>query len=202
MEWVLFDLGGVLVDVDQSRIFEGLAKKTGLEAVGIRDILLREVPLQSDFIVTEYLPSRLTSQVNSALGTMLAENEVVAAVNAELGETIQSTADLLPQLRSRIKVGCLSNTNSVHWDRLLSAYEFMGMFDRRFASQILGHAKPGREIYKVVSDLLGVAPHEILFFDDKPENVKTAEQLGWQARIYKDHEGLLLDLAEFGFDSL
>jgi HAD superfamily hydrolase (TIGR01509 family) len=202
VEWVLFDLGGVLVDVDQSRIFEGLAKKIGRDAVGIRDILLREVPLQSDFIVTEYLPSRLTSQVNSALGTMLAESEVVAAVNAELGETIQTTADMLPHLRSRAKVGCLSNTNSIHWDQLLSAYEFMGMFDRRFASQILGHAKPGRKIYNVVSELLGVAPHEILFFDDKPENIQTAEQLGWQARIYKDHKGLLFDLAEFGFHFL
>lgn len=198
VEWVLFDLGGVLVDVDQSRIFEGLAKKVGRNADGIRDVLLREVPLQNDFIVTEYLPSRLAAEVNSALGTMLTEGEVVAAVNAELGETIQTTADMLPHLRSRAKVGCLSNTNSIHWDQLLGAYEFMGMFDRRFASQILGHAKPGREIYQVVCKLLGAGPHEILFFDDKVENVKTAQQLGWHARVYQNHHRFLLDLEEFG----
>jgi HAD superfamily hydrolase (TIGR01509 family) len=198
VEWVLFDLGGVLVDVDQSRIFAGLAEKTGLGEAMLRNRLLQHVPLQTDFIVKEYLPSQLAIQVNLALGAALTEDEVIIAINAELGRTIDSTASLLPQLRSRVKIGCLSNTNSIHWDQLLRAYGFMELFDRRFASQIVGHAKPGREIYNAVSDLLGVAPHDILFFDDKAENVETARRLGWNAREYRDCSGLLADLSEFG----
>ncbi|MFN4894431.1 MAG: HAD family hydrolase [Pseudomonadota bacterium] len=198
VEWVLFDLGGVLVEVEQSRIFEGLAAKTGIDTKTVGQALLTGSPLQTEFIVREYLPSRLTSEVNRVLGTSLSEGEVVAAVNAELGKTIETTAQLLPDLRSRVKIGCLSNTNSVHWDHLLKAYDFMGLFDRRFASQMLGYAKPGKEIYTTVVEHLGVAPQQILFFDDKLENVETALKLGWHARIYQDHQGLLAHLDEFG----
>ena len=195
---MLFDLGGVLVDVDQSRIFEGLARKTGFEANKIKDTLLGAIPLNTDFIVKEYLPSQLTKEVNRALGSELSEIDVVTAVNAELGETIHTTATLLPELRPRVRIGCLSNTNSIHWDRLLSEYSFMHQFDRRFASQLVGHAKPGREIYQVAADRLGVRPHQILFFDDKEENVRAAELLGWHAAVYRDHVGLISTLRDFG----
>jgi HAD superfamily hydrolase (TIGR01509 family) len=198
VEWVLFDLGGVLVDVDQSRIFEGLAAQTGLDAIEVRAKVLEAVPLNGAFIVEEYLPKRITAEVNRALGVALAEDAVVRAVNAELGKTIEATAALLPLLHARSKVGCLSNTNSIHWDYLLSSYHFMSLFDRRFASQIVGHAKPGRDIYLRVTELLGVAPRDILFFDDKEENVNTALTLGWNARLYVNNDELTAHLSEFG----
>lgn len=197
VEWVLFDLGGVLVDVDQSRIFEELALKTELEAGQIKDTLLRAIPLNTEFIIKEYLPHQIAEEVNRALGITISESDVVAALNAELGEPIHTTAALLPELRSRVSIGCLSNTNSIHWDRLLDGYPFMQHFDRRFASQIVGHAKPGREIYQVVADRLSVRPDKILFFDDKEENVRTAQLLGWHAHVYRDHAGLLGTLRDF-----
>jgi len=197
VEWVLFDLGGVLVEVNQSRIFEGLGEQTGLNVEEVRQRLLSSLPLNTDFIVTEFLPHQLTKAVNQALGTSLTESAVVSAVNAELGETIQTTAALLPRLQSRSKVGCLSNTNSIHWDYLLGSYAFMQNFDRRFASQLIGHAKPGRAIYDLVRSQLAVQPHEILFFDDKEENVATAKQLGWNAMLYRNHATLIDDLREW-----
>ncbi len=198
VEWVLFDLGGVVIEVNQSCIFEELAKQTGLGVVEVREKVLRAVPLQNEFIVQEYLPGRLTNDVNRALAANLTQEQVLNAFNAELGKPINTTVDLLPTLRSRIKVGCLSNTNSIHWDRMLSNYSFMGHFDRRFASQIIGYAKPGAQIYRKVVELLDVMPRQILFFDDKQENVDAAERLGWYARRYFNQQSLLADLKEFG----
>jgi epoxide hydrolase-like predicted phosphatase len=197
VEWVLFDLGGVLVDVDQSRIFAGLAAQTGMQHSEIRARVLAQFPLHDDFIVQEYLPDRLTKEINQSLGTNLTQEQVVDSVNAELGSTIETTAQLLPMLRTRIKVGCLSNTNSIHWDHMLRSYRFMSHFDRRFASQILGHAKPGSQIYSAVLKLLDVGPKQILFFDDKQENVDAALRLGWHARLYSSHDRLIAELKEF-----
>jgi HAD superfamily hydrolase (TIGR01509 family) len=202
VEWVLFDLGGVLVEVDQARIFASLAHKSGRSVELIREALLREVPINSDFITKEYLPKQITQEINHALGANLAELEIVESLNAELGDVIHSTADLLPNLRSRIKIGCLSNTNSIHWDRLLSSYSFMGEFDRRFASQIVGHAKPGAQIYIEVAKHLGVSGSEILFFDDREENVNAALKLGWHARLYREPRDLMSGLGEFGLAGL
>ncbi len=95
------------------------------------------------------------------------------------------------------KVGCLSNTNSIHWDTLLQSYPFMHLFDRRFASQLMGCAKPGREIYEKAAGFLGAQPRQILFFDDRIENVEMAQRLGWHARLYVGHERLVGDISQF-----
>jgi putative hydrolase of the HAD superfamily len=148
--------------------------------------------------VREFSPRQLTREVNRILKTGLTETQVTAAFNAELGATIETTSAVLPSLKRRTQVGCLSNTNSIHWDHLLKAYDFMSHFDRRFASQLLGSAKPGREIYRKVIELLGARPDQILFFDDKVENVATAQTLGWHARVYRDHATFQNDLEVFG----
>ncbi len=198
VEWVLFDLGGVLVEVEQPKIFSALSEQSGIAPSEIETRLKSAIHLWNPFIEREFTPAELAQLVNGLLGSSLAEQGVVDAFNAELGSTIAGTAKLLPELRKKVQVGCLSNTNSIHWDRLLSAYGFMEHFDRRFASQILGCAKPKGEIYEKVENLLGAHPRAILFFDDRQENVDAAARRGWNARLYAGHDGLLRDLAAAG----
>jgi len=195
--WLLFDLGGVLVDVEQSRIFEELARLTQVAPEVIKNTFLSSEPFWSEFVIKERSPMELAEWVNSVLRTRLRVSDVEAAFNAELGDPIHSTLRLLPALRTKINIGCLSNTNSIHWDYMLRGYEMMRYFDRRFASQILGCAKPSAEIYQKVVKHLDVTPHQILFFDDKVENVHAATKEGWNARVYESHAGLLRDLREF-----
>ncbi len=198
VEWVLFDLGGVLVEVDQPRIFSALGAACEMPAAEVEARLKSAVHLWNPFIEREFTPAELARLVNGLLGSALPDSVVTDAFNAELGATISSTAEVLPGLRKRAQVGCLSNTNSIHWDKLLRDYEWMGYFDRRFASQILGCAKPKVEIYEKVQSLLGARGRSILFFDDKQENVDAAGRLGWSARLYRGHDGLLRDLEESG----
>jgi HAD superfamily hydrolase (TIGR01509 family) len=197
IEWILFDLGGVLLEVQQSRIFNHLQSLTDIPAPVIEERMKSAAFFLDDFMVREFSPQEISAHVNDILGQRLSTTDVVEALNAELGPEISTTANLLPTLQRRAKVGCLSNTNSIHWDKLLQAYPFMGHFDRRFASQILGCAKPGREIYEKVTEFLNVQPRQILFVDDKPENVETAQRLGWHAHVYAGHEALMAELARF-----
>lgn len=115
-----------------------------------------------------------------------------------LAPPIESTVQLLPVLKARVTVGCLSNTNSIHWNELLRRYEMMQLFEHRFASQQLGCAKPNPTIYHRVEDLMGVSPEHILFFDDRAENVEAANQRGWHGRLYRNYLGLKSDLGEWG----
>lgn len=197
VDWILFDLGGVLLDVEQPRIFSRLESLADLPAGTIEQRLKSAPFFRDDFMVKEFSPSQVAGHVNHTLGTKLSTDDVVDALNSELGAVISTTAELLPTLQRKVKVGCLSNTNSIHWDKLLQSYPFMRGFDRRFASQLLGCAKPHREIYEKTAELLSANPRQILFFDDKLENVESAQRLGWHARQYTGHERLLADLADF-----
>jgi len=196
--WVLFDLGGVVLRVDQSKIFNELARISMRSPHEIKARLEVSPQFWAEFVIKECTPQELAQQVNTLLGTSLPEEDIQRAFNAELGSPIESTCSLLPVLRQKIAIGCLSNTNSIHWQHMLCHYEMMQHFDRRFASQLLGYAKPNDAIYQRVSAHLGVRPAQILFFDDREENVAAATRLGWNACLYDGHEGLLGELRRFG----
>lgn len=86
-----------------------------------------------------------------------------------------------------IKTACLSNTNARHWqlfsDRDHPAYLPLEQFDYPLASQIIGRAKPDPDLYRFVEEGTGIAPPQILFFDDLPENVAAAAARGWQTQL-------------------
>lgn len=94
-----------------------------------------------------------------------------------------------------VQTALLSNTNHRHWVRHLPKpdgrppdYPTAGLLTHRHASHLLGHAKPGSDIYRAFEEKVGVRGDRILFFDDMPENITAAESLGWRSERI-DHTG-------------
>jgi glucose-1-phosphatase len=87
-------------------------------------------------------------------------------------------ASLVKTLRTEYRVGCLSNTNAIHWKRLT---ELADQFHFSFPSHITGFMKPDHRAYSHVVRTLGVQPSEIYFFDDLPLNVVAAKEIGLNA---------------------
>ncbi|MEM8737620.1 MAG: HAD family phosphatase [Planctomycetota bacterium] len=118
----------------------------------------------------------------------LRPDEVRRVLEAVLIETFPGAIALLDRLAALpVKTACLSNTNAHHWQmfrrRDHPAYLPVELFDFPLASQIIGHAKPDPAIYQYVEDGTGIAPAQILFFDDLPENIDAARVRGWQAHL-------------------
>jgi FMN phosphatase YigB (HAD superfamily) len=93
-----------------------------------------------------------------------------------------------------VDTGVLSNTNSHHW-RLLTApgaphepapYPTIQRIRHVHASHLLRLAKPDPAIYHAFAQRSGYSPHEILFFDDLPDNIAGAHAAGWDA-VQIDH---------------
>ena len=199
ISWILFDLGGVLVEIEHERIFASIASVMKTDPAKVKAKIYAEPALWHHFIRNEWSDAHLTGEVNRLLGSTLPQGEVVAAFNRELGSGIESTIAVLPNLLERVHVGCLSNTNSIHWRYLHETFSFMKLFEVQFASQELGAAKPDSEIYQIVEQRLDVVGREILFFDDRFENVEAARGRGWSAYLYSGHESLIAALGEHGF---
>jgi FMN phosphatase YigB (HAD superfamily) len=195
--WVVFDLGGVLVEVNQQRIFERLSELTELPATDVQASLALSPSFWSAFGVSEVSPAQLAHEVNRLLQTALPSELVVEAFNCELGEEIEGVGEIVRALKPQVKLACLSNTNSIHWETLHQEYDFMRHLDVALASQRLGCAKPGQEIYQKAAAVLSASPAQLLFFDDKIENVQTANDLGWNARQCFSTASLIAGLKEF-----
>ncbi len=98
------------------------------------------------------------------------------------------TGELLVEVSAtNLHTACLSNTNDHHWQLILTRsdpnYLPLEQLDYRFASHLVGHAKPNPEIYACVEQITGIDPRAIIFFDDTPEHCQAARARGWQAQL-------------------
>ena len=91
------------------------------------------------------------------------------------------TAELLEEVQQSVPIGCLSNTNSMHWSYQTSRWPMLGLFDFRFLSFELGLAKPDAAIFQAVADQLPVRRDHILYFDDVALNADVARSFGFRS---------------------
>jgi len=88
---------------------------------------------------------------------------------------------LVRSLPLDLKCGCLSNTSELHWESQKQIREIRGLFEYPFLSFEMGLMKPDPAIYVRAAEILETPPENILFFDDRADNVEGALSAGFQA---------------------
>lgn len=186
---VCFDLGGVVV-----RICNGWEE--GCAAAGL-DVRAGEITPDSIDGKSRLVHDLTIGAIDgSAFFTALAEgvrglyspDEFERVHMAWILGEYAGVAGIIGALRDHphCVVACLSNTNHVHWDQMLGAngarFPAIEAIEHRHASHLLGLAKPDEAIYRAFERARNAAGDEILFFDDKQQNIKTARSIGWRAQ--------------------
>ena len=116
--------------------------------------------------------------------TGLAEHEVQAIVDGVPRELqpLPGSVALLRRLRDAgAPLYFLSNMPAPYADHLEAAHDFVGWFRDGVFSARVQAVKPERAIFDLAAARFGIAPAELLFFDDVPANVQAAQAAGWQA---------------------
>jgi putative hydrolase of the HAD superfamily len=109
-----------------------------------------------------------------------------------LDGTNKDTVELIKAIKGKYKLYILSNNNPISLNLLGEELAKEGLdidetFEKKFCSFQLKTQKPGKEIYLKALEGIGCDPSEILFIDDSPANLKTAQELGIQTlRYYQD----------------
>lgn len=100
--------------------------------------------------------------------------------------------DLLGDLDDRgIVLGLLSNIPEDLAVRYEATQPWLERFAVRGLSCRIGSAKPEPAAYEWCIRELGLPPEEILFVDDRAENVHAARQLGLRGHVFTSPEGVL-----------
>lgn len=90
---------------------------------------------------------------------------------------------LVRRVRTRgYRTALLSNSWGNEYPREL----WDGAFDHALISSELGMRKPQPDIYLHAASLLGVAPHEVVFVDDMPDNVAGAIEVGMVGVLHEN----------------
>ena len=121
-----------------------------------------------------------------------------ASAMFEVNATMLSVVAMLQAAGHR--TGVLSNTCTAHWDYVRDGRYTMlpGQFEVFALSFEIGVNKPDEKIYHASADLANVSPSEILFVDDRLENVEAAQAAGFDAVLYTSTEQYVRDLVHRG----
>lgn len=88
---------------------------------------------------------------------------------------------LLRALRARkVPVFALTNFGIGTFEIAQEAYPFLTEFDQAFVSGHLGIQKPDPAIYEVLERETGFSGADLLFADDRADNIAAAEARGWK----------------------
>jgi putative hydrolase of the HAD superfamily len=116
--------------------------------------------------------------------TGLAPQEVQAIIDGVPNE-LQPMPDTVALLHRLHDAGAplyfLSNMPAPYADHLEAQHDFVGLFRDGVFSSRVNTIKPERAIFDLAAQRFGIAPADILFFDDHLPNVQAAQAAGWQA---------------------
>jgi FMN phosphatase YigB (HAD superfamily) len=192
---VVFDLGGVLLDMHSDQARRELIERYGLLSKGF-DRLTRSSFESYPRSITELamIGKVGTSEYLEAfLGECTVKDLHGLAVNrlSVVGHERTNVFAIAEQLKRAGVICCvLSNTIALHWEKLTSTdgndYPSLGIFEHVFASHLIGCAKPEEASFSFVANALKIRMSECLLIDDTPLNVTSAQAAGWRGLLFND----------------
>ena len=186
---IVFDLGGVLVDLDFKAAINGL-QKAGFANVKEQLQAFDREGIFQKFELGEMTAEEFRTAIRENSTVELADEEVDTLWNAMLLEVPREKLELILDLRGKYMVYLLSNTNSIHWDYVCkNAFNYRGFrvndyFEETFLSYEMHLAKPDKAIFEKVLQDANLLAEETLFIDDSEANCKAAEEVGIHAHHY------------------
>ena len=186
---IVFDLGGVLVDLDFKAAINGL-QEAGFANVKEQLLAFDRGGIFQKFEVGEITADEFRTAIRENSTVTLTDEEVDGLWDAMLLEIPREKLELILELRGKYMVYLLSNTNSIHWDYVCkNAFNYRGFrvedyFEETFLSYEMHLAKPDKAIFEKVLHDANLLAEETLFIDDSEANCKAAQEVGIHAHHY------------------
>ena len=197
IEVVLFDIGGVLArfaGLDVLRELTGAASEPEVSARWLMSPWVRR--FESGGCTDEEFAAGIVAEWQLPYSAA----QFLEVFPTWLDDPFDGAERMLRETGEHVRVGCLSNTNSLQWRGKIAHWPLAQHFEHRFLSFELRAVKPDRDIYERVIERLPVPPANVLFLDDNALNVEGAGAVGLraeqaegvaQARAVLEHHGLL-----------
>ena len=196
---LLFDLGGVIIDIDPSitiNALKSMSKKSS-EDFNVLDYKYykEESSLLNFFFEYEkgnINDDKFRNGIREFANLDLSNDKIDRIWNYVIVKINQDLLDIVLSLKNRYKIMILSNTNFIHklyYDKLvvdIYGKNLKQLFDKVFYSFEVRSRKPELEIYQKVIDESSYSGKEILFFDDMKENLEIPKVIGMKTHHVED----------------
>lgn len=181
---VVFDLGKVLLDFDYGIMTAQLEPLCRLKGVELKRVIDQSPLLhqyETGLITTPQLYDAFVSTTGFS-GSL----EQFGAAFADIFTPIADMLDLHARLHQRgVPLFVFSNTNELAVGHIRRQFPFFANFNGYVFSHEVGAMKPAAKIYEAVEAMTGKRAGEILYIDDRPENIDAGAARGWHAVFHQ-----------------
>jgi putative hydrolase of the HAD superfamily len=184
---VVFDLGKVLVDFDYSIAARKVAARSKISLLDLASFLSAS-PLLIQYESGMVNRREFFEGIRDAIGfqgTMEEFGGYFADIFTEIPEMVALHAELR---RRGCKTYIFSNTNDLAIEHVERNFPFFKNFDGYIYSCEVGAMKPDAKIYEAMEKLCGCSGADIIYLDDRLENVQAGLARGWRAFVHETPE--------------
>ena len=185
---IIFDWGGVLAPSTTRDIAKHISQKYKIDEEHAYKVI---VGVESKY-ETEANHENYYKELSQKLG-LTPEDAKKNLDNVSVGETFK----MARHLSEKYRVHLLSNQVTPKAKAIRKAND-LSFFKSVFFSNEIGLRKPDTKMFEFVLKMLDTSPSNILFVDDREENLKKAEKLGFKGILYENPKKLKEDLAKIG----
>ena len=190
---VVFDLGKVLLDFDYGRAARAMAPRSLVDVDTFRQALDQSpllVRFETGFLTPEEMYADVV-QVTGYTGDFPTFEAAFGDIFSEIPVMIAAQAELR---RQGIPTFIFSNTNGLAVDFIRRKHPFFNGFTGHIYSHEVKCLKPQPKIYEAVEELSGCRGTELLYIDDRAENVTAGAVRGWQVIHHVDPSATLAEM--------
>jgi epoxide hydrolase-like predicted phosphatase len=196
---IIFDIGGVLVDVRIKSFFEHFVSQTGFSKEQLYSIIIMggEWDRFEKGLITE---EQLKVKIEREHGIKPEVMDKMASDWRKTLKPVPETIEIARKLKGRYRLFALSNVDEKTTKQCLDRFDFYRHFDGVILSWKVHMRKPERDIYEYTLKRMGMKPEEIVFIDNFPLNLPAAKKMGIHTVLYKDPGQLESDLKKLGIE--
>jgi epoxide hydrolase-like predicted phosphatase len=181
---IVFDLGGVIINIDFEKTYQALAVLSGINIDEARQ-KAKELELFVNYEKGRIEESDFIALIKESFCSGKSDLEIRHAWNALLMDIPIARIELLKKLKSKYNLYLLSNTNFTHivevnaiLDKTCGVRDLKQLFTKVYYSYEMNLLKPDVEIYEYICKDSGLNPAETVFLDDLPANIEGAREAG------------------------
>jgi len=176
---IIFDLGGVLLNINPQRTIDAFAK-LGMPQLVSNSGLSYDHDIFFRMEQGQISPDEFRNGIQKLLPKPVSNEAIDEAWTAMLLDFPEIRVQLVKKMAKSYRIFLFSNTNAIHVAkyhanfRKQHGFEVSSLFEKDFYSNEIGFRKPTAESFQEIIRLSGIDPKESLFIDDSKQNVDAA----------------------------
>lgn len=185
IENIIFDLGGVIYDIDYHKTIHAFESLGIFNAEEIYS-QARQTSVFDHYEKGESTTEEFVTALQNIIDKDVKAEDIKQAWNALLLGIPPHRLEFLLDRKKEYKIFLLSNTNELHINHLNKELKAMGhetlhpFFHTVYYSYEMGMRKPDVEIFEAVLKRERLDPQKTLFIDDTEQHIKGAQKAGIQ----------------------